>query len=115
MDHKTKGWKIAGSSRQRQIIANLIKSLIEDGKVDTTLTRAKEARRHADRLVTLAKRENGQARRQAFKLINDKRLVTKLFEDIAGDYQDREGGYTRVLKLPPRRGDGADMARLTFV
>ncbi len=115
MDHKTKGWRIAGSSHQRQIIANLIKSLIENGKVDTTVTRAKEARRHADRLVTLAKRGNGHARRQAFKLINDKQLVTKLFEEIGESYQDREGGYTRVFKLPPRRGDGADMARLTFV
>lgn len=115
MDNKTKGWKFAKSTRQRQIVANLIKGLIEHGKVDTTVTRAKETQRYADKMITLAKRGDRAARRKAFSLLNDKESVTKLFEDIAEDYQDREGGYTRVLRLPPRRGDGAEMARLTFV
>jgi len=115
MDHKTKGWNLAKSSHQKQIVANIIKGLIKHGKVDTTVTRAKEARRYADRMVTLAKRGDDHSRRQAFKLINDKELVTKLFDDLAEDYEDREGGYTRVLRLPPRRGDGAEMARLMFV
>ncbi|MFP3952616.1 MAG: 50S ribosomal protein L17 [Candidatus Acetothermia bacterium] len=115
MDHKTKGLKFAKSTRQRQIISNMIKGLIRNGKVDTTVTRAKETQRYADKMVTLAKRGDQHARRQAFRLLNDKEIVTELFEDIAEEYGDRDGGYTRVLRLPPRRGDGAEMARLTFV
>ncbi len=115
MDHKTKGWKFAKSTRQRQIVSTLIKDLIRHGKVDTTATRAKETSRYADRMVTLAKRGDGHARRQAYKLINDKELVAELFEEVAPGYSDRDGGYTRILRLPPRRGDGAEMARLTFV
>jgi len=115
MDHKTKGWNLAKSSHQKSMLANLIKDLIRHGKVDTTVTKAKEASRYADRMVTLAKKGDGQARRKAFSFLNDKKAVSKLFEEIATGYEDRQGGYTRVLRLPPRRGDGAEMARLTFV
>lgn len=115
MDHKTKGWNLAKSSHQKQIVANLVKGLIENGKVDTTVTKAKEASRFADRMVTLAKKGDESARRRAFSFLNDKEAVTTLFENLGERYEDRQGGYTRVHRLPPRKGDGAEMARLTFV
>ncbi len=115
MDHKTKGWNLAQSSHQKRIVANLVKDLIRSGKVDTTVTRAKEASRYADKMVTLAKKGDQSARRHAFSFLNDKEAVSVLFEEIGGEYEEREGGYTRVLRLPPRKGDGAEMARLTFV
>ena len=115
MDHKTKGWNLAKSSHQKQIVANLVKGLIKDGKVDTTITKAKEASRFADRMITLAKKGDEPARRRAFKFLNDKEAVKDLFNDFGERYEDRQGGYTRVLRLPPRKGDGAEMARLIFV
>ncbi|MFB6215150.1 MAG: 50S ribosomal protein L17 [Candidatus Bipolaricaulia bacterium] len=115
MDHKTKGWNLAKSSHQKQIVANLVKGLIKHGKVDTTVAKAKEASRFADRMVTLAKKGDEPARRRAFSFLNDKEAVTTLFENLGERYEDRQGGYTRVLRLPPRKGDGAEMARLTFV
>jgi len=115
MDHKTKGWNLAKSSHQKQIVANLVKGLIKNGKVDTTITKAKEASRFADRMITLAKKGDEPARRRAFKFLNDKEAVKDLFEDFGERYEDRQGGYTRVLRLPPRKGDGAEMARLIFV
>lgn len=115
MDHKTKGWNLAESRHQKSMLANLVRDLILHGKVDTTVTRAKEASRYADKMVTLAKKGNDHARKQAFSFIEDKEAVSSLFDEIVDGYENRDGGYTRVLKLPPRRGDGAEMARLTFV
>lgn len=115
MDHKTKGWNIAESSHQKSILSNLVSDLILHGKVDTTVAKAKEASRYADRMVTLAKQGDDHARKRAFSFLEDKQAVSSLFDEIAEDFGDRDGGYTRVLRLPPRRGDGAEMARLTFV
>lgn len=115
MDHKTKGWNIAESSHQKSIVSNLVKDLILHGKVDTTVTKAKEASRFADKVVTLAKKGDDQARKRAFSFLKDKAAVSSLFDEKVDDFQERDGGYTRVLRLPPRRGDGAEMARLTFV
>lgn len=116
MRHRKKGRKLSRrSSHRRLMLAGQVKALIHRGKVDTTVARAKESRRLADRLVTWAKRGDTAARRQAFRVLQDKEAVTRLFEEIGPRYQDREGGYTRVLKLPPRSGDGAEMARLMWV
>jgi len=115
MDHKTKGLNLAKSSHQKQMIANLVKGLIKEGKIDTTVAKAKETSRFADRMVTLAKKGDEPARRRAFKFLNDKEAVKKLFDSMGQKYEERQGGYTRVLRLPPRKGDGAEMARLTFV
>lgn len=115
MDHKTKGWNIAESSHQKSILSNLVNDLILHGKVDTTVAKAKEASRYADRMVTLAKQGDDHARKRAFSFLEDKQAVSSLFDEIAEDFGGRDGGYTRVLRLPPRRGDGAEMARLTFV
>lgn len=114
MDHKTKGKNLAKSSHQKQLVANLVSSLIKKGKVDTTLAKAKEARRFADKMVTLGKKETDHSRRNAFRFLQDKEAVDILFTELAPDYTDRQGGYTRILQLPPRKGDGAEMARLTF-
>jgi len=97
------------------MLASQVKALIVHGKVDTTVTRAKESRILAEKLITWAKQGDLHARRQAMRVLQDKQLVQKLFGEIAPRYQDRPGGYTRVLKLPARLGDGAEMARLMFV
>jgi len=78
--------------------------------LDTTLTRAKASQRFSERLITLARRGDLHARRIAFSRIRDKAAVTKLFDELGPRFKDRNGGYTRVLKLGPRRGDGAEMA-----
>lgn len=115
MENNSEGRKLTASGSHRKLtMVNLVKSLIKDGKVDTTAAKAKEARKYADKMITLAKEGDGHARRQAFDFLHDKETVDKLFEELGDEYQDRQGGYTRLLRLPPRRGDGAEMARLTF-
>ena len=81
----------------------------------TTDCRAKEARREAEKLITLAKRGDLHARRQALAFIFDESVVTKLFDEIAPKYEDRNGGYTRILKLGPRQGDNAEVVFLELV
>jgi large subunit ribosomal protein L17 len=103
------------ASHRKLMLAGQVKALILHGKVDTTVTRAKESRILAEKLITWAKQGDLHARRQAFRILQDEDLVKKLFAELAARYQDRSGGYTRVLKLPPRRGDGAEMARLLLV
>ncbi|MFQ5793782.1 MAG: 50S ribosomal protein L17 [Candidatus Bipolaricaulia bacterium] len=102
-------------AHRKRLLANLVRDLILHGQVSTTVTKAKESQRYAERMTTLAKRGDGHARRQAFRFLQDKQVVEVLFTEIGQRYQDRQGGYTRVLKLPPRRGDGAEMARLMWV
>jgi len=84
-------------------------------KVDTTLARAKAGQRFAERVITLARRGDQHSRRIVFARLRDKESVDKLFEEIGPRYKDRAGGYTRVVKLGPRRGDGAERARLMLV
>jgi len=116
MRHRKKFRKLGRvASHRRLMLAGQVKALIAHGKVDTTLARAKESKILAEKLVTWAKQGDTHARRQAFRVLQDKEAVKKLFEEIGPRYQDREGGYTRVLKLPPRKGDGAEMARLMWV
>ena len=103
------------SSHRKLMLASQVKALIEHGKVDTTVGRAKESSRLANRMVTWAKKGDLHARRQAFKVLQSKSVVHKLFDEIGPRYEEREGGYTRVLKMPPRSGDGAEMARLMWV
>jgi len=102
-------------SHRRSVLANLANALFLDSKVDTTFVRAKAGQRFAERLITLARRGDLYARRLAFSRLRDKTAVDKLFEEIGPKYQDRHGGYTRVIKLGPRRGDGAEMARLMLI
>ncbi len=103
------------TSHRKAMLRNQVTSLFEQGKIETTVHKAKETQRVAEKMITLAKRGDLHARRQVLAYVYDETVVTKLFEEIAPQYEDRNGGYTRVLKLGPRRGDGAEMAILELV
>ena len=113
----TKYRKLNRESRiRRSILAGLTKDVINNGYVVTTEARAKEARKFVDRMITYGKDGSLVARRKALAFLhNDKDVVSKVFNELAPKYQDRNGGYTRVLKLVPRRGDNAEMAIVKFV
>lgn len=115
MYHK-KGFRKLGrpKAHRKLMLANLVKELFEHGKVDTTVAKAKESARLAEKLINKAKRNDTAARRLVFNVLQDKGIVEKLFVEIAPKFNARGGGYTQVLKLPPRLGDGAEMARLTL-
>ena len=103
------------SAHRKSMLRNLVTDLFREGRIQTTDCRAKEARREAEKLITLAKRGDLHARRQALAFIFDESVVTKLFDEIAPRYENRNGGYTRVIKTGPRRGDAAEMAILELV
>lgn len=108
--------KLGRTSAQRKaMLRNLITALLEQGRIQTTLTRAKEVRRMAEKMVTLGKRGDLHARRQALAYITSEDVVTQLFEEIAPKYADRNGGYTRIYKMGPRRGDAAEVAIIEMV
>jgi len=96
---------------------NMAASLVKYEMIQTTDAKAKELRRHADKLITLGKRGTVHARRQAFKILQDKDLVSKVFEDLAqrDEIADRQGGYVRVLKIENRRSDNAPISRVSWV
>ena len=96
------------------LVHNLVKSLLIHGEIRTTYARAKEAQRLADRLVSLGKDGSIHARRQAFRILQNRTLVKQLFTDVAPSFVDVTGGYTRVLRLSFRRGDGAQRALLAL-
>ncbi|HBL84917.1 MAG: 50S ribosomal protein L17 [Clostridiales bacterium GWF2_38_85] len=97
------------------MLKGLVTLLLEKGQIETTVTRAKEVSALADKLVTFGKTNNLAARRQALAFITKEDVVRKLFSQIAPIYDSRNGGYTRVLKIGPRRGDGAEMAIIQMV
>ncbi len=97
------------------MLRNLVTSLLENGKISTTVTRAKEVRCLAEKMITLGKKNTLHTRRQALSFITKEDVVTKLFNEIAPKYAERNGGYTRILKTAPRKGDGAEMAILALV
>lgn len=101
-------------SHQKAMMINLVKSLIEYEKIRTTKAKAKEVQPLVEKLIGLAKRGDLHARRQALGIINDRDIVHKLFEEIGPRYEDIDGGYTRVVKIGPRKGDAAPMAVLEF-
>jgi large subunit ribosomal protein L17 len=119
MRHQKQGRKLGrDSSHRRALYANLCGALIEHGRVKTTLAKAKEVRPMAEELVTLGKRGDLHARRQAIAFLRARGsnvLVHILFSEIAPRFADRQGGYTRIVKLGPRPGDAAPMAYLEFV
>lgn len=103
------------TDHRKALLRNQVTSLLRSGRIETTVAKAKETQRMAERMITLAKRGDLHARRQALAYIYDEDVVTKLFTEIGPNYEDRNGGYTRVLKLGPRRGDAAEMAILELV
>ena len=103
------------SGHRKALLRNLVKDLLRYESIRTTEPKAKEARRSAEKMITLGKDGSLHARRQAFKYLNDKQLVAEVFDELAPRFADRPGGYTRILKLGPRGGDGAPMAILELL
>jgi large subunit ribosomal protein L17 len=97
------------------MLNNMATSVLEKGKVRTTLPKAKELRGVVERLITFAKRGDLHARRQVLRRIQNKVVVSKLFEEIGPSFEDRTGGYTRILKLGPRRGDSSELCLVELV
>lgn len=116
MPTPTKGPRLGGSpAHERLILANLATQLFEHGGITTTVTKAKRLRPLAERMVTFAKRGDIAARRRVLRVVRDKSVVHTLFTDIGPRYDNRAGGYTRITKLGPRKGDNAPMARIELV
>jgi large subunit ribosomal protein L17 len=116
MPTPTKGPRLGGSpSHERLMLANLATSLFEHGRITTTEAKAKRLRPLAERLVTFAKRGDIHARRQVLTVVRDKSVVHALFAEIGPGFADRQGGYTRITKVGPRKGDNAPMAVIELV
>ncbi|WP_408910129.1 50S ribosomal protein L17 [Corynebacterium amycolatum] len=110
------GSRLGGSaSHQKKILANLAKQLIEHGKIKTTDTKAKLLRPYVEKLITKAKRGTLADRRNVAKLLNDNYAVKKLFDEIGPQFADRDGGYTRIIKLGNRKGDNAPISLIALV
>ena len=103
------------TAHRKAMLRNQVTDLLREGRITTTITRAKETRRMAEKMITLGKRGDLHARRQVLAYVFDETVVTKLFEEIAPKYEDRNGGYTRILKLGQRKGDTAEMVFLELV
>ena len=111
-----KGPRLASSpAHERLMLANMATSLFQRGRITTTLPKAKRLRPLAERLITLAKRGDLHSRRRVMRVIRNKSVVHKLFTEIAEQMEQREGGYTRIVKIGPRRGDAAEMAIIELV
>lgn len=112
-----KGRKQLGTdeSHHQALLRNLARQLLMHQKIKTTQAKAEALQPLADKLVTLGKRGDLHARRQALSIVQDREVVHQLFSDIAGRYTERAGGYTRILKLGPRQGDAAPMAQIELV
>ena len=116
MRHRLAHRKLGRSSPHRKsVLRNMSASLIRHERIRTTLAKAKELRPFAERLVTLGKKDSLHARRRALQILPDKKAVAKLFNEVSPRFAERPGGYTRILKLEPRQGDGAPMAFIEFV
>jgi large subunit ribosomal protein L17 len=116
MRHRKAGKKLNRTGSHRNaMFRNMVTSLFEHGRIQTTDAKAKELRRWADRMVTLAKRGDLHARRQALAVMRDKTVVHKLFEEAADRFGDRVGGYTNVVKIGRRRGDAAPVSLVELV
>jgi len=116
MRHRIRQRKLGVVTKHRQaMLRNMTTSLLREERVVTTLPRAKELRRFAEKVITLSKREGLHARRQAAAIVRDRAVLHNLFDTLSGRYAERPGGYTRITKLGQRIGDGAEMALIELV
>jgi large subunit ribosomal protein L17 len=116
MRHQVAGRKLGRTSAQRKsLFRHLTSELLRHGKIRTTEAKAKAIRAQAERLITLAKRGDLHARRLAARDVHDPVVLRKLFDEIAGRYEDRAGGYVRIHKLGPRKGDAAPVVQISLV
>ncbi|MCL2018655.1 MAG: 50S ribosomal protein L17 [Oscillospiraceae bacterium] len=103
------------SAHRKAMLRAMVTFLLENGKIETTVTRAKEVRSEAEKVITLGKKADLHSKRQVFSYITKEAVSKKLFDEISPKYAEREGGYTRIVKIGPRRGDAAEMAILELV
>ncbi|MGD9948625.1 MAG: 50S ribosomal protein L17 [Desulfobulbus sp.] len=116
MRHRKAGRKLGRTSSHRDaMLRNMVTSLLDQERIVTTVPKAKEARRVAEQMITLGKRGDLHARRQALSYIRSKEIVAKLFDHLSGQYAERQGGYTRIVRTGNRAGDAAPMAILELV
>jgi len=116
MNHNKSYRKLGRRSDQRKaMMKSLTISLINKERIETTVTRAKELRKFAERMITFGKKQSLASRRNAFDFLRDKTTVKKLFDELAPKYAERNGGYTRIIKTSVRRGDSAEMAIIELV
>jgi large subunit ribosomal protein L17 len=116
MRHRMRGRKLGRSPAHRKaLFRNQLASLVREERIKTTLHKAKELRPIAEKMVTQGKRDTLHARRLVNRWLPERLLVKKVFDDIAPRFQERHGGYTRIIKLGPRRGDRAEMAVIEWV
>ncbi len=116
MRHRKAGRKLGRTSSHRDaMLRNMVTSLLEQERIVTTVPKAKEARRVAEQMITLGKRGDMHARRQALSYIRSKAIVAKLFDELSSQYAERQGGYTRIIRTGTRAGDAAPMAILELV
>ena len=116
MPMPTKGHRLGGSpAHERHILANLATALFQHGRITTTEAKARRLRPVAERLITFAKRGDLHARRHVLTVVTDKGVVHQLFTEIAPEFSERDGGYTRITKIGPRKGDNAAMAVIELV
>jgi large subunit ribosomal protein L17 len=116
MRHRKAGKKLSrNASHRKALIRNLVTELLRHGKIRTTLAKAKAMRSPIEKMITLGKRGDLHARRQALSFIQSKDVVHELFDTIAAKYAERKGGYTRIFKLGQRQGDAASMALIELV
>jgi len=103
------------SDHRRAMMRAMVTYLFENGKIETTVTRAKEVRAVAEKMITLGKTNTLHSKRQVYSYITKEEVAKKVFDEIAPKYEDRNGGYTRIIKTGPRRGDAAEMAIIELV
>ena len=103
------------SDHRKAMLRAMVTYLLENGKIETTLARAKEVRSMAEKMITLGKRDDLHAKRQVFSFITKENVAKKVIDEIGPKYTDRDGGYTRIVKTGVRRGDAADMAIIELV
>ena len=116
MRHQRAGRKLGrDASHRKALYANLTSALIEHGRIKTTAAKAKEVRPVAEQMITLGRRGGVHSRRQALKFLRSQDVVHKLFSDVGPRFADRDGGYSRIVKIGPRQGDAAEMVYLELV
>lgn len=116
MRHARRGRKLGREAQHRKLmLGTMAGQVIRHGRIKTTVPKAKELRSVVDKLITTAKKDDLHSRRLAAKVVKDKTIVRRLFEDVAPDLDDRNSGYTRIIRIGPRLGDGAETAYLELV
>ena len=103
------------SDHRKAMLRAMVTFLLEKGKIETTVTRAKEVRSMAEKIITIGKNEDLHSKRQVYSFITKETVAKKVFDEISPKYKERNGGYTRIIKIGPRRGDAAEMAIIELV